>query len=370
MTGNGSAAETEHESLGSILMPFSGRLLSLALLVAGGLTLLTGACSSPWSAASEEHNHPHLNEATPTSEAHNAGPESGSATGPTSSSDPAQPVGLSMRLSEGDALFLLRAQETLVSRCMAERGFLYREPDIPDDALQAPPLRWTPVYPEDATTVGYGIDPTLTGDREFDIPLGEGGGVDPNGAHLDTLAPEEAQAWIEALNGTENNKVVVEGVGETAGEQVFMFTDGCVAQVERQLYGDLGDVLRVDLVISQLSRERYEWIEVDPRVDAAKTAWLRCMNGEGFDVSDLADGYYLAEEAHASLPRDQALRMEIEIATTDAQCVVESRVNEVVEAVYEEAEKLLAEEHGAALAGIQELQEKAVERAKELLRSG
>lgn len=370
MTGNGSVAETEGEILDGILMPLSERLLSRALLVAGGLALLAGACSSPWSTGSEEHNHPHLNEATSIFEDRNIGPESGSETGPTSSSDAAPLVGLSMRLSEGDALFLLRAQETLVSRCMAERGFLYREPDIPDDALQAPPLRWTPVYPEDATTVGYGIDPTLTGDREFDIPLGEGGGVDPNGAYLDTLAPDQAQAWIEALNGTEDNRVVVEGVGETAREQVFMFTDGCIAQVERQLYGDVGDVLRVDLVISQLSRERYERVEVDPRVDAAKTAWLRCMNGEGFDVSDLADGYYLAEEAHASLPRDEALRMEIEIATTDARCVVESRVNEVVRSVYAEAEKLLAEEHGAVLAGIQELQEKAVERAKKLLFSG
>jgi len=275
-----------------------------------------------------------------------------------------------MRLSEGNALFLLRSQETLVSRCMAERGFLYREPDIPDDALKAPPRRWTPVYPEDAATVGYGIDPTLTGDREFDVPLGESGGVDPNGPYLDTLTPEETQAWIEALNGTENNKVVVEGVGETEGEQVFMFTDGCVAQVEQQLYGDLGDVLRGDLAISQLSRERYEWVEVDPRIGAAETAWLRCMNGEGFDVSDLADGYYLAEDAHATLPPDQALRVEIEIATTDAKCVAESRVNEVVEAVYAEAEELLAQEHGAVLAGIQEMQENAVERAKELLRSG
>ncbi len=345
-------------------MSLSRRLLLRVVLVVGGLALLAGACSPPWSTSNEEQNRPHRNEAD------NAGPESDSGTGSTSSTDAPPLVGLSVRLSEEDALFLLRAQQTLISRCMADRGFLYREADIPNDALQAPPLRWTPVYPEDAATVGYGIDPTLPDTPDLDIPLGNDGGVDPNAVYLSTLARDQVRAWMEALNGTEDNKVVVEGDSEPAGEQVSMFTDGCVAQVERQLYGDLGEMLRVDLVISELSRDRYERVEVDPRVDAAKTAWLRCMRAEGFDVSELDDGYYLAHEAHASLPREEVLQVEIEIATQDAECVVESRVNEVVNSVYAEAEQLLAEENAGVLAGIQELQENAVERAKSLLYSG
>src|SRR5680860_111436 len=146
-TGNGSVAETGHADPGTILMPFSGRPVSRTLLVTAVLALLMGACSSSKPTANETQNPPQQDDAPPTSEVRDPGPASDDEPDSTSSSDPAPLVGLSMRLSEGNALFLLRSQETLVSRCMAERGFLYREPDIPDDALKAPPRRWTPVYP-------------------------------------------------------------------------------------------------------------------------------------------------------------------------------------------------------------------------------
>jgi hypothetical protein len=311
--------------------------------------------------------------------------ESGHTTGGETGEASVEPklVSLTTRLIADDARFLLVAQQTLVARCMEERGFLYIVPQIPEDPFDHPQARWSTVVPELASQKGYGLydarfaEASLSdegsseqaeGDTpgfEGDVPPGEDTG-DPQGDYLNTLSPERQQEWMAALTGTEENAIVVSGAGEGGGD-AFIFTDGCVAEVEDTLYGDLVALLQSDLLIQSLRSEQGERIDTDQRFAQAQDAWFRCMRREGFDLEDFGGGYDLAQAAYEEMPLEKARGFEIEVAMIDAACVEESGVNRIYRKLLAEADEYLETEHAGVLLGLRELQEQAVQRAKELL---
>jgi len=292
-------------------------------------------------------------------------------------------VSLTTRLVADDARFLLVAQQTLIARCMEARGFLYVIPPIPEDPFDQPQPRWTPVYPEVAPERGYGIYDAKFADAspsqekpsenpedetpgfEGDVPPGEDTG-DPQGDYLNTLSPERQQEWVAALTGTEENATVVSGAGE-GGADAFINMDGCVAEVEDDLYGDVEALLRSDLLIQSLRADQSERVDSDPRFIEAQDAWFRCMSEEGFDFEDFGDGYDLAKAAYAELPIEEAHAFEIDVAMTDAACVGESGINRTYRMLLAEANEYVETERAGVLLGLRELQEQAVRRAKELL---
>ncbi|KAA3637573.1 MAG: hypothetical protein DWP92_07560 [Armatimonadetes bacterium] len=335
------------------------------------MTLLLVACTSQTSGTS---NRP----VESTSE------EAATSTSVTTDAPKPSFVGISTRLVADDARFLLVAQQTLIARCMEERGFLYIIPEIPEDPFDQPDRRWTVVVPETAAETGYGLyarlvppaegdDPSQgfqngVSDFEGDMPPGTDTG-DPHGDYLNTLSEDEMQAWMAALTGTADHATVVPGEGEGGGD-AFIFTDGCVAQVEGALYGDVVALLKTDQLIAQIRGEQSERVASDPRFGEAKREWFRCMSAEGFDVETFGGGYDLAQSGYEELPLEEARVFEIEIATIDAACAKDSGVNRVFRELLAEADEHMEEEYVGELLGLQELQEQAVLRAKELLADG
>jgi len=295
-------------------------------------------------------------------------------------------VSLTTRLITDDARFLLVAQQTLIARCMEERGFLYIIPHILEDSFDQPQPRWSTVDPEVASQTGYGLhnaevaeappsgENTSDGGEgdtpsfEGDVPPGQDTG-DPQGDYLNTLSPERQREWTAALTGTEENAIVVSGAGEGGGD-AFMFTDGCVASVEETLYGDLMALLESDLLIQSLRSEQSERVYADSQFAEAQDAWFRCMRGEGFDLEDFGGGYDLAQAAYKEMPLEEARVFEIDLAMIDAACVEESGVNRIYITLLGQADEYIETEYAGVLLGLRELQEEAVRRAKQLLADG
>ncbi len=354
------------------------QVIGVSALVA--LTLLLGACTI---------ERPGASESSPDSQSEPTGAsDTGTAAGGETADTAGEPgmVSVTNRLIADDARFLLVAQQTLIARCMEDRGFLYIIPHIPEDPFGEAPHRFWGPDPELASQAGYGIydsqfaetsqppeDPQQdaadgTSEFEGDVPPGEDTG-DPHGDYLNTLSAEELQEWMAALTGTGENQIVVEDAGE-GGAAAFMNTDGCVAEVETDLYGDLTALLQTDLLIHNLRSEQSERIDTDPRFAQAQDSWLRCMRSEGFEPEEPGDAYSIALASYEELPLDEARSFEIEVAMIDAACVEESGVNRIYLTLLAEADEYIETEHAGALLGLRELQEHAVQRAKELLADG
>lgn len=319
-----------------------------------------------------------LSACTPTDDASSPPPEESSS---VSEDEPDSPrdqkfVRPTLRLSPDDALFLVLAQETLVSRCMAERGFLYEVAELPpaSEAFENRPSRWNSAFDvETARLEGYGIYRSMVGsdgdtdeEGEFDIAPGKETG--PN-AHVASLPPEQQAAWREALHGTEEHTLEVPGAGE-AGGAAFMRTDGCVAEMERALYGDLEEFLRLETAIgAALNSQQYD-VFSDERVVAAGSEWMACMANRGYAVDSQDGGNLLAREAYEERPLDTARQVEIAIAVADAECLEESRVNEILQDVMLKQEEALVRDNAALFAELRRIQEEAVARGRALLDEG
>lgn len=344
------------------------------------LTLLLVACTTQERDASDPTPDVQIGSSSTSDSVHTDGRD------PGETIEEPELVSLTTRLIADDARFLLVAQQTLIARCMEERGFLYIVPQIPEDPFDQPQPRWSTVDAEVASRTGYGLydagfaevprsdegsSDGAEGDTpsfEGDVPPGEDTG-DPQGDYLNTLSPERQREWMAALTGTEENAIVVSGAGEGGGD-AFMFTDGCVASVEETLYGDLVALLESDLLIQSLRSEQGERIDADSRFAEAQDAWFACMRGEGFDLEDFGGGYDLAQAAYEEMPLEEARVFEMDLAMIDAACVEESGVNRIYLALLGEADEYIETEYAGVLLGLRELQEEAVRRAKQLLTVG
>lgn len=351
------------------------KMTGVSALVA--LTLLLGACTTDRPGPSEPSPDRQLGAITISSLGTTVG------TDVTDTTGDGEIVSLTNRLIADDARFLLAAKQTLIARCMKDRGFLYIIPVIPDDPFAEPPRRYWGPDPESASQVGYGIYDAYfaeasastqvpsqdaaddSSEFEGDVPPGEDTG-DPHSDYLNTLSEEQLQEWMAALTGTGESQLVVEGAGEGSAS-AFMNTDGCVAVVEADLYGDLKALLETDLLIQDLRSEASAVVRVDQRFAQAQDAWLRCMRSEGFEPEEAGDAYSIARAAYEELPLAEARKFEIEVATTDLSCVEESGVNRTYLALQSEADDHIEEEHAGVLLGLRELQEEALDRAKQLL---
>jgi len=270
-------------------------------------------------------------------------------------------------ISDEDREFLFLAQEQLVAACMSERGFAY-SPAAPPPADERPSARsgWITDM-EQARAEGYGFA-AITSGEEGDVNASgddPSAAVDPNTAYLATLSNVEVAEWSEALDGS--GATTTEEEGE-AGEVVVVPTDGCAPQVEAAIYGDLAEWNAAQQVFEAIQREAFDRLESDERMVAARQGWISCMADRGFTYSDPEEPQTEALQAYyEGGDREAAQAREIEIATSDAECVAESKVADVYDELLEMFRSEAAARREADLLAVRDLETAAVERAKELL---
>jgi len=274
-------------------------------------------------------------------------------------------VSFSIRLSPAEADFLARAEEELISRCMAERGFKYEVITAPVDPA-AEERRYS--LPNGdigvAMTHGYGLR------ESFEQPAvnefsDRSGPIDANSIHLSSLTFEQQKQWVKALHGT-GEELLVTDAGE--GVEQYIYTDGCIAAMEATLYGNLEEFVRITGVTGLAGADIYQRLVADPRWYESLRRWQMCMTQRGYAVTDLEDPIAQANDLYRSgIPLAEAQAREIEIAVDDAECAIRAGIGEVYESLVRRYEAEYATDHEADLAALQEIQDHAVEHAKALL---
>jgi hypothetical protein len=157
---------------------------------------------------------------------------------------------------------------------MRDLGFEYEPVDYaavanPEDDLQfSDPKAFGEKY-------GYGIM------RNYELyetgePVVDNGFVDPNAEYVNSLTPDEQNAYNEALYGKQafvESTVPVDTAAAVAAPTLEQ--QGCNGQAYAEVYGNNpGD----DPEIQQVLSDYYENLTNDPRLDEADRNWQTCMS--------------------------------------------------------------------------------------------
>lgn len=239
------------------------------------------------------------------------------------------PAGL-RPLTEAEQLRVSDAQQRLIKDCMARKGFTYHEAER--------------LSLEESRTFGYVSD-----DVDWARAHGYGSRIrakheqakraNPNLAYRQSLPAERRPAYDKALDeGVDAPELTAElATGGTVRKRV----GGCVAESEKQLYGDPEAWFRAEKTAMSLQPLYVPRVMADRRFTTALTAWSQCMARAGQPYKDPAE----ARRAANAL----AFEAERKLAVADATCARDTRLRAIGKELESKYVDALRGQYGEAL---------------------
>jgi hypothetical protein len=256
-------------------------------------------------------------------------------------------------LSEAQKDVLHEAEEVLTRACMASHGFktwvVPRRP-LPEDRdfpYVVDDLRW-------ASRHGYGSD---ISEQRKKLRTS-----DPNRRYFAGLTSSEQGRALDALHGRKSARHIT--ARDPSGMTVGRVDDGCTAQAERALYGDLETWFRVTTVTDGLAVLRSRMTAGDAEFTKAIKAWSTCMRARGFPYAN-------PQEAHAAFNADRGINRgtELRTAVTEARCAASTGLSQTAHRLDERYDKRLRHQYEDEVRTRLELENEALARARAALRS-
>lgn len=223
-------------------------------------------------------------------------------------------VGPLQEISRHELNLLDIAEQTLERECMERSGF--RLWVTPRDAVSGP-LNFPYVLDnvDYAAQQGYG-----TRLRQLED---ERARTDPNTVYFESLPADRKAALVAAANGAAP-------IGLEAnlpnGMVVRHSDQGCSAEAQRRLYGDLRAWYQARKTAEALPGIRRGLVTADPELHRALPAWSNCMRERGHS-------YRSPEDIRVALPQpDQpgAHETEVRLAVAEATCAKQTGLAETV----------------------------------------
>ncbi|MDI3417737.1 hypothetical protein [Streptomyces luteolus] len=244
---------------------------------------------------------------------------------------------------------LHRAEQILLRDCMRERGFTYRmvaEHPVKD-------AREFPYVIDDvawAREHGHGTD-IQRKQRELRRD-------NPNQRYFQSLSPERRAAALEAANGARPDALTAK---TPDGMRLTRSDEGCQAEAERRLYGDLAAWFQARStleVLPELTRQR---VLEDSGFATAVRPWARCMRAAGHSFDNPAE--VRKKLAKQPLPRNE----EIRLAVAEAQCAHSSGLAKKVKALQKRFDTEFRQRFRSEVNTGQRLQLAAIPRARSIV---
>lgn len=250
----------------------------------------------------------------------------GSVSGTPAGPAPAAPAGPAREPSAAETRVLERAEQILISRCMDTRGFPYAVTEAPDDTARSFPygvddVGWARAH-------GYGGRDERAAARARED--------DPNQRYFRQLPASRRAAARTALMGP--SPVGLSATAPT-GMTVTASAEGCIADAERTLYGDLAAWFRVKVVTMNLRPVREARVREDRHYQDAVGQWAACMRAAGRPYATPDASRQAAARFGESLPAAEADAAEAELATVEATCAAGTplaRVSQALDHTYGE----------------------------------
>ncbi|MGH1553020.1 hypothetical protein ACRAWF_16415 [Streptomyces sp. L7] len=249
-------------------------------------------------------------------------------------------------LTEQQQDLLHDAEQRLIQSCMAAQGF--RTWPVPRRPL--PEDRDFPYVIDDvdwASRHGYGSD--LQAQRE------QLRTNDPNQRYLRRLQPADRQRAIAAYNGEQQSTARLQ-TRSPLGMTVTRTADGCTAQAQKHLYGDLSAWFRADVVTGALPALRRQQVVADDEFKAAVKKWSACMQKRGLHYTDPA-------QARAAV----TARQEVRTAVAEAECAHDTGFTTVVRRLDRRYDAQLRNRYRAEVSNRLRMENAALPRARALL---
>ncbi|MDQ3691899.1 MAG: hypothetical protein M3406_18065 [Chloroflexota bacterium] len=267
-------------------------------------------------------------------------------------------------LTAEESAMLVNAHGAVVEACMQELGWDYEVGTATPETESGGPSfpsrleQWTFADVSSTEIVGYGFESYLAEHavwlRGLDEAEGEARTLDP-----DTLKPDDAARFYVDFFGTEEERVeIVERDGSGAGRA----GGGCMAEADRALYGDIEREMW--LRDARGTAESDIWVTTleDQAVVEALDWWRDCVAEREVYYADPEQAFSGALKfAQASDHAQERL-----IASADAVCKVESGLDRAVQAGFLAATNAVLPNLEADLLALQELEEEALARAREV----
>jgi hypothetical protein len=255
-------------------------------------------------------------------------------------------------ISKSELDQLDEAEAKLTAQCMRQRGFELYVKERPEPRREFPYGNADPGF---ARQHGLGFD---TG------TIAQAVANNPNKTYVDKLPASRRHEYAEALDGASLDLSVTAPNGYTAQKS----SQGCVADAQRRLYGDLERWFRVSTLVEQLANEVSQSVHADSRYRHAVEEWARCMATRGYIAA--SPGALRAQyESAAEQRRDERGEPgpiplnEISAALAEVHCANRSDLPQVGSAVFAEHHAAVQTRHRELIDEQSRLQMAALDRA-------
>ncbi|MFC4464657.1 hypothetical protein ACFPH6_08825 [Streptomyces xiangluensis] len=231
---------------------------------------------------------------------------------PPSPRDPSATAARPLTEPERDLLY--DAEQQLTRSCMTARGFrmwaVPRQP-LPEDRdfpYVIGDIQW-------AARHGYGSD--------LEARRAQLRATDPNQRYFATLSAADQQRAVAAYNGEQSADRLE--VRAPNGMTVGRIADGCTAQAQERLYGDLAAWFRADVVTGALPALRQQQVAEDGEFKTVVKKWSACMRERGMHYTDPYQARAaFSDTAAAKTVTAARRRQEVRTAVAEAECAHDS----------------------------------------------
>ena len=244
---------------------------------------------------------------------------------------------------------LRTAKQYLLRDCMRRHGFVYRPatgsiPAKPDFLYVIDDVAWAQAH-------GYGTD--------IDRAIARLKEEDPNQRYFQSLPEERRREALAAANGSRMDLTVT----TPDGARLSRSREGCQAESERTLYGDLDTWFRARSSMDALPMMASQHVLNDARFTAKVRAWAVCMRAAGHPYASPSD---LRKHTAAQKPALSAAQ-ERTLAVAEARCAGTSGLARTADALDEKYMGQLRRSHWTLAVAERRLRLAALPRARAIL---
>ncbi|MGW0828338.1 hypothetical protein [Streptomyces sp. NPDC002845] len=247
-----------------------------------------------------------------------------------------------------------RAEDGLVRQCMQRRGFRYWPSPVAGVAERKvggyviDDVDWARRY-------GYG--------RLFDIAAENARRSHPNITYANALPEPKRIRYSLALDGDFDDTLTAE---LPSGGSVRTPRTGCYAEAREQLYGDYARWFSAKKTVTSLTPLYVPQLLQDERLRAAVTAWSRCMKESGNPFKSPDEIRQNRDGLVKGMSESQALKTEVELAVTEAECAQEASLGKTARALEKEYRQTVLRDYAEEFATYRQMRMSALSRARNL----
>ena len=278
---------------------------------------------------------------------------------------------INTNLTLEEHVLLVNAHGAVVEACMQQLGWEFEVGTATPETEGGWPgtlselEQWTFADVAYAESTGYGLEPYLAEHSAFLETLDEDQAlVETREQYENSLSPEEAaRYWLDFFGTDEERVEIVERDGSGAG----MAGGGCMGEASRAVDGDIERGMWLVDARGTARSDIWEATFADAAVLEALDTWRRCVLGElGVVLEDPHDAF----DAAMSAAQSGDYERERVVATADAECKAKSGLDLAVQAAFLSATNALLPEFEDDLIALQQFEQDALARAKEILGFG